>query len=60
MILKVLWVLNPQGGIGGAERLQKSKLLKKLLKEQDSAGRIYGAMCSSTAILHGQGLLKVR
>ncbi|WOH04740.1 hypothetical protein DCAR_0624152 [Daucus carota subsp. sativus] len=46
------------GGIGGAERLQKSKLLKKLLKEQDSAGRIYGAMCSSTAILHGQGLLK--
>ncbi|KAK1358874.1 Class I glutamine amidotransferase-like superfamily protein [Heracleum sosnowskyi] len=45
-------------GGAGAERLQKSKLLKKLLKEQESAGRIYGAMCSSTEILHGQGLLK--
>lgn len=41
------------------ERLHKSKILKKLLKEQDSAGRIYGAVCSSLAVLHRQGLLKV-
>ncbi|KAK9096947.1 hypothetical protein Sjap_022444 [Stephania japonica] len=46
------------GGIAGAEQLQKSRLLKKLLKEQELAGRIYGAVCSSSAILHKQGLLK--
>lgn len=48
-----------QGGIAVDERLHKSKILKKLLKEQDSAGRIYGAVCSSLAVLHRQGLLKV-
>ncbi|RDX99557.1 Protein DJ-1-like C, partial [Mucuna pruriens] len=46
------------GGTVGAQRLSKSKILKKLLKEQNSAGRIYGALCSSLAILHKQGLLK--
>lgn len=46
------------GGTAGAQRLSKSKILKKLLKEQNSAGRIYGAVCSSLAILHKQGLLK--
>ncbi|KAK3015039.1 hypothetical protein RJ639_005564, partial [Escallonia herrerae] len=46
------------GGTVGAERLHKSKVLKKLLKEQESAGRMYGAICSSPAILHRQGLLK--
>ncbi|KAK7362627.1 hypothetical protein VNO77_04745 [Canavalia gladiata] len=46
------------GGTAGAQRLSKSKILKKLLKEQNSAGRIYGALCSSPAILHKQGLLK--
>ncbi|XP_042982756.1 protein DJ-1 homolog C [Carya illinoinensis] len=46
------------GGIVGAERLHKSKILKKLLKEQDSAGRMYGAVCSSPTVLHRQGLLK--
>ncbi|KAK9166344.1 hypothetical protein Scep_001535 [Stephania cephalantha] len=46
------------GGIAGAERLQKSRLLKKLLKEQELAGRIYGAVRSSSEILHKQGLLK--
>ncbi|KAI3448111.1 hypothetical protein Pfo_004776 [Paulownia fortunei] len=46
------------GGKLGAERLHKSKILKKLLKEQQSAGRIFGAICSSPAILHRQGLLK--
>ncbi|KAK6121552.1 hypothetical protein DH2020_044705 [Rehmannia glutinosa] len=40
------------------ERLHKSRILKKLLKEQHSAGRIFGAICSSPAILHRQGLLK--
>ncbi|XP_052194425.1 protein DJ-1 homolog C isoform X1 [Diospyros lotus] len=46
------------GGIVGAERMQKSKVLRKLLKEQESAGRIYGAICASPAVLHKQGLLK--
>ncbi|KAI4298463.1 hypothetical protein L6164_032018 [Bauhinia variegata] len=46
------------GGIAGAERLSKSRVLKKLLKEQNSSGRIYGAVCSSPEILHKQGLLK--
>ncbi|RVW49693.1 Protein DJ-1-like C [Vitis vinifera] len=45
-------------GIAGAERLHKSKVLKKMLKEQGSAGRIYGAICSSPTVLHRQGLLK--
>lgn len=46
------------GGNAGAERLSKSRILKSLLKEQELAGRIYGAICSSSAILHKQGLLK--
>lgn len=46
------------GGIVGAERLHKSRFLKKLLKEQESSDRIYGAICSSSEILHRQGLLK--
>ncbi|KAM1152072.1 hypothetical protein EV1_034378 [Malus domestica] len=46
------------GGNAGAERLSKSRILKNLLKEQELAGRVYGAVCSSPAILHKQGLLK--
>ncbi|XP_065872487.1 protein DJ-1 homolog C isoform X1 [Euphorbia lathyris] len=46
------------GETDGAKRLQKSKVLKTLLKEQDAAGRIYGAVCSSLTVLHSQGLLK--
>lgn len=46
------------GGVASAERLQKSRILKKLLKEQDAAGRIVGAVCTSSAILHKHGLLK--
>ncbi|KAK4491113.1 hypothetical protein RD792_001836 [Penstemon davidsonii] len=46
------------GGISGAERLHKSRILKKLLKEQVSAGRFFGALGSSPAILQKQGLLK--
>ncbi|KAL0348352.1 UNVERIFIED_CONTAM: protein DJ-1C [Sesamum angustifolium] len=46
------------GGALGSERLHKSKILKTLLKEQQSAGRMFGAICSSPAILHKQGLLK--
>ncbi|XP_044491127.1 protein DJ-1 homolog C isoform X3 [Mangifera indica] len=45
------------GGVTGAERLQKSRILKKLLKEQEAAGRIYGAVCSSPLVLHKHGLL---
>ncbi|XP_021753014.1 protein DJ-1 homolog C-like isoform X1 [Chenopodium quinoa] len=46
------------GGLNGVKRLSKSKVLKKLLKEQKSAGRMYGAICSSLTLLHKQGLLK--
>ncbi|XP_057466227.1 protein DJ-1 homolog C isoform X2 [Actinidia eriantha] len=57
---EVEWTVDhtPHGGIMGSERLQKSRILKKLLKEQESAGRIYGASSSSPAVLHRQGLLK--
>ncbi|XP_030525004.1 protein DJ-1 homolog C [Rhodamnia argentea] len=46
------------GGTACADRLHKSRILKKLLKEQNLAGRVYGAICSSPTILHRQGLLK--
>ncbi|KAK6916446.1 DJ-1/PfpI [Dillenia turbinata] len=46
------------GGVAGSERLHKSRVLKRLLKEQESAGRFYGAICSSPIILQSQGLLK--
>ncbi|KAK1288919.1 hypothetical protein QJS10_CPB19g01776 [Acorus calamus] len=45
------------GGAAGTERLRKSRVIKKLLKEQKSAGRIYGAICSSPTVLQKQGLL---
>ncbi|XP_047325767.1 protein DJ-1 homolog C [Impatiens glandulifera] len=46
------------GGAMGVERLQKSRILKKLLKDQESSGRIYGASCSSPVVLDKLGLLK--
>ncbi|PIA46263.1 hypothetical protein AQUCO_01500051v1 [Aquilegia coerulea] len=48
------------GGVAGGERLHKSKVLKKLLKEQESSGRIFGAICSSPAVLQKQALIKGR
>ncbi|XP_075511198.1 protein DJ-1 homolog C isoform X2 [Primulina tabacum] len=48
------------GGVSADERLHKSRILKKLLKEQESEGRFFGALCSSLAILQGYGLLKDR
>ncbi|CAA7395172.1 unnamed protein product [Spirodela intermedia] len=45
------------GGAAGAERLHKSRVLRKLLKEQKLAGRVYGAICSSPAVLQKQRLL---
>jgi transcriptional regulator GlxA family with amidase domain len=50
---------NPHGGPAGAERLHKSSVLKKLLKEQKQTGRMYGGICSSPVILQKQGLLQV-
>ncbi|KAL6661282.1 hypothetical protein ACP70R_000666 [Stipagrostis hirtigluma subsp. patula] len=45
------------GGPAGAERLHRCRTLKKLLKEQKQAGRMYGGVCSSPKILQQQGLL---
>ncbi|XP_020242181.1 protein DJ-1 homolog C isoform X1 [Asparagus officinalis] len=45
------------GGTKGAERLQKSKVLKRLLGEQKASGRMYGGIFSSAAILRKQGLI---
>ncbi|XP_078429192.1 class I glutamine amidotransferase-like superfamily protein [Wolffia australiana] len=45
------------GGTAGAERLHKSRVLRKMLKEQKLEGRVCGAVCSSLAILQKQGLL---
>ncbi|PWA78360.1 class I glutamine amidotransferase-like superfamily protein [Artemisia annua] len=46
------------GGDSGIERLQKSRILKKLLKEQVSSGRKYGAISSSPSVLQKHGLLQ--
>ncbi|RCV31477.1 hypothetical protein SETIT_6G180700v2 [Setaria italica] len=46
------------GGTAGAEWLHRSRILKKLLKEQKQAGRMYGGICSSLKILQQQGLLE--
>ncbi|GLU09246.1 hypothetical protein SLE2022_261170 [Rubroshorea leprosula] len=58
LTLNVLFHYGFSGRRWWAERLQKSRILKKLLKEQDKAGRICGAVCSSPAILHKYGLPK--
>lgn len=47
------------GGIPGAENLQKSEMLIDLLKKQNSAGRLYGAICAAPAlVLEHHGLLQ--
>jgi len=38
--------------------LHRSRILKKLLKEQKQAGRMYGGVCSSLKVLQLQGLLE--
>ncbi|XP_024383403.1 protein DJ-1 homolog B isoform X2 [Physcomitrium patens] len=46
------------GGMPGADRLQKSKELMRILQEQAEEGRIYGAICAAPAvILESSGLL---
>ena len=55
----VLFLDIVQGGPGGAERLHRSTTLKKLLKEQKQAGRMYGGISYSPLILQKQGLLEV-
>ncbi|KAF7096478.1 hypothetical protein CFC21_098417 [Triticum aestivum] len=46
------------GGPAGAERLHRCTTLKKLLKEQRQASRMYGGICYSPLILQKQGLLQ--
>lgn len=47
------------GGIPGSENLAASAALKNLLKRQNDAGRLYGAICAAPAlVLGGQGLLE--
>ena len=55
----VLFLDIVQGGPGGAERLHRCTTLKKLLKEQKQASRMYGGICYSPLILQKQGLLQV-
>jgi len=46
------------GGIPGAENLKNSELLASLLKKQNDANRLYGAICASPAVvLEHHGLL---
>jgi 4-methyl-5(b-hydroxyethyl)-thiazole monophosphate biosynthesis len=46
------------GGIPGAENLKNSELLTNLLKKQNDANRLYGAICASPAVvLEHHGLL---
>ncbi|KAK3121945.1 hypothetical protein QOZ80_8BG0663120 [Eleusine coracana subsp. coracana] len=46
------------GGAAGVERLQSSRILKKLLIEHKQAGRMYGGVCTSQMILQQLGLLE--
>ncbi|XP_077284570.1 class I glutamine amidotransferase-like superfamily protein dj-1beta [Arctopsyche grandis] len=48
------------GGLGGSELLSKSAKVGKLLKEQESSGRIVAAICAAPTALkaHGIGLSK--
>ncbi|KAF7102450.1 hypothetical protein CFC21_103583 [Triticum aestivum] len=57
---RVEWPFDhkPQGGPEGAELLHRSTALKKLLKEQKQASRMYGGICYSPLILQKQGLLQ--
>lgn len=49
------------GGMPGAEHLRDSKELIKILKQQQRAGRLYGAICASPAVvLQYHGLLEGR
>jgi 4-methyl-5(b-hydroxyethyl)-thiazole monophosphate biosynthesis len=49
------------GGMPGAENLRDSSQLIAMLKEQQKAGRLYGAICASPAVvLQHHGLLEGR
>lgn len=58
---KVYDMIALPGGIPGAEHLRDSKELIRLLKEQQEAGRLIGAICASPAVvLLPHGLLAGR
>ncbi len=47
------------GGIPGAENLRNSKMLIEILKKQNAADKLYGAICASPAVvLEHHGLLE--
>ncbi|KAL8158621.1 hypothetical protein V2J09_000158 [Rumex salicifolius] len=46
------------GEVAGLKQLKRSKDLKKLLKQQEASGRVYGATSSSVVLLQKIGLLK--
>jgi len=49
------------GGMPGAENLRDSQTLQQMLIEQEKAGRLFGAICASPAVvLAHHGLLKNR
>nr|WP_321396552.1 DJ-1 family glyoxalase III [uncultured Desulfobacter sp.] len=46
------------GGLPGAHNLAESEVLGQMLKAQAAAGRLYGAICASPAVvLHHHGLI---
>lgn len=49
------------GGIPGAENLRDNSILKEILIKQNSAGKLYGAICAAPAVvLEPHGLLAER
>lgn len=54
-----LFFFFDKGGVDGSERLSKSRVLMKLLKEHTEAGKVYGGTHSSVVTLEKKGLLKV-
>ncbi|MGD8836062.1 MAG: DJ-1/PfpI family protein [Desulfobacteraceae bacterium] len=49
------------GGIPGAENLRDNPVLKEILLRQQTAGRLYGAICAAPAVvLQAHGLLENR
>lgn len=57
---EIIYLKSLQGGMPGAEHLQRSESLTKILKEQAEAGRVLGAICAAPVVVfEANGLLEV-